>query len=123
MNSMWRPVVGYEGRYEVSVLGEARSMEREVNIRSGAKRPVPQRHLKQIGHSGGLYLMVCLHKDNDRGNNKTVHRLVLEAFDGPCPDGMESLHADGDGKNNRIENLRWGTHTENMAQRWAGGKR
>jgi hypothetical protein len=44
-----------------------------------------------------------------------VHRLVLEAFVGPCPEGMECRHLDGDPANNRLENLRWGTHRENAA--------
>jgi hypothetical protein len=42
-----------------------------------------------------------------------VHRLVLEAFVGPCPIGMECCHNDGDPTNNRLENLRWDTHRAN----------
>jgi hypothetical protein len=42
-----------------------------------------------------------------------VHRLVLEAFVGPCPDGMECRHLDGNPSNNRLDNLAWGTHSEN----------
>jgi hypothetical protein len=45
-----------------------------------------------------------------------IHRLVLEAFVGPCPEGMECRHhPDRDPANNRLENLRWGTRTENVA--------
>ncbi len=44
-----------------------------------------------------------------------VHRLVLEAFVGPCPEGMECRHLDGDRTNNRLENLAWGTRKENTA--------
>lgn len=43
-----------------------------------------------------------------------VHRLVLEAFVGPCPAGMECCHEDGDPGNNRLTNLRWDTHAGNM---------
>ncbi len=46
-----------------------------------------------------------------------IHRLVLEAFVGPCPEGMECRHLDGDGTNNRLENLAWGTPKENSADR------
>jgi hypothetical protein len=46
---------------------------------------------------------------------RLVHRLVLEAFVCPCPDGKEACHKDGDPSNNRVENLYWGTHEENMA--------
>jgi hypothetical protein len=44
-----------------------------------------------------------------------VHRLVLEAFVGPCPEGLETRHLDGNPSNNRLENLVWDTHANNMA--------
>ena len=48
--------------------------------------------------------------------SKLVHRLVCEAFHGPAPaDKPLALHSDGDSLNNHFENLRWGTHKENMA--------
>lgn len=43
-----------------------------------------------------------------------IHRLILEAFRGPCPEGMECLHDDNDRTNNRIGNIKWGTHVENV---------
>lgn len=43
-----------------------------------------------------------------------VHRLVLTAFVGPCPEGMEGCHEDGDPSNNRATNLRWDTHKNNQ---------
>jgi hypothetical protein len=46
-----------------------------------------------------------------------VHRLVLEAFVGPCPQGMECLHDDGNTSNNRLSNLCWGTRIENAKDR------
>lgn len=42
-----------------------------------------------------------------------VHRLVLEAFVGPCPDGMECDHKNRDGLDNRADNLAWVAHSEN----------
>lgn len=42
-----------------------------------------------------------------------VHALVLEAFVGPCPDGMECCHNDGDATNNKLTNLRWDTPKAN----------
>lgn len=51
-----------------------------------------------------------------------VHRLVCLAFHGPCPDGMEVRHLDGDPANNRISNLRYGTHSENMLDRRRHGR-
>ncbi len=49
--------------------------------------------------------------------NVTIHKLVLEAFVGPRPAGMECRHLDGDRTNNRVSNLQWDTRQENMADR------
>ena len=59
-------------------------------------------------HSGHLYVSI-------RGVRRYVHQLVLEAFVGPRPEGMESRHfPDRDPANNRVENLSWGTHQQNI---------
>lgn len=73
------------------------------------------RRLKIVKHHSG-YSMVCLSKD---GVQKThfIHRLVLETFVGRCPKGMEACHNDGNRQNNTIGNLRWGTRTDNQADR------
>jgi hypothetical protein len=44
---------------------------------------------------------------------RKAHRLVLEAFVGPCPEGMECRHLDGNPQNNHVSNLCWGTVSEN----------
>lgn len=59
------------------------------------------------------YFYVCLRK-NKQSYNRSIHRLVLETFVGPCPDGMECRHLNGKKTDNRIGNLRWGTHRENI---------
>lgn len=46
-----------------------------------------------------------------------VHCLVLEAFVGYCPFGLQCLHWDGNPANNNLTNLRWGTQSENMMDR------
>lgn len=80
-----------------------------------------RRELKQANHSAG-YRVVGLRRASERkrGGKVTVlfvHRLVLEAFVGPCPEGMECRHLDGTRTNNRLSNLAWGTSAENEADK------
>lgn len=56
-----------------------------------------------------------------RGDMRSVHRIVLEAFVGPCPPGMVCRHLDGNPANNHLDNLRWGTDQENGQDRVAHG--
>ena len=53
--------------------------------------------------------------------NAKVHRLVLFAFVGPCPDGMQCRHLDGNNNNNHVSNLAWGTPRENQHDRFLHG--
>lgn len=62
------------------------------------------------GFGGYPSLDLWLH---GRPYRKLVHRLVLEAFVGPCPEGMEGCHSNGNPRDNRLSNLRWDTRTEN----------
>lgn len=49
-----------------------------------------------------------------QGKTYKVHRIVCEAFNGPAPDGAVCMHLDEDYRNNRPENLKWGTQKENL---------
>lgn len=68
-----------------------------------------------LRHSYDRYghVRVVLYRSGSR-RRYFIHRLVLETFVGPCPEGMEGCHRDGDPSNNRIENLYWGTHADNV---------
>lgn len=103
----WRPIVGYEGVYEVSSCGRIRSVARVVN-----RRFLKARMLKLSGSHKDGYSRFTPYSQG-RGKSRTVHRIVLEAFVGPRPPGCECRHIDGDRANNRIENLCWGTKAEN----------
>lgn len=58
-----------------------------------------------------------------RGCTRSVHRLVLEAFVGPCPKGMEGSHIDGNAGNNTLENLCWETPSQNNQRKRGHGTR
>jgi hypothetical protein len=109
----WRAVLGYEGVYEVSDLGRVRSVAHVIVRANGARQSIAARLLATRGvGSRRAYLGVHLSHmgvKSDRG----VHTLVAEAFIGPRPDGREVRHINGDGRDNRAENLAWGTHSEN----------
>ncbi len=66
------------------------------------------------------YLRVWI-RENGRRQRHLVHRLILEAFRGPCPEGMESRHLDDDRSNNHIDNLAWGTRSENTVDQVKSG--
>ena len=70
-----------------------------------------ERWLKPILGSHG-YLYIVLYK-NRKDHIKLIHRLVLETFVGPCPKGMEACHNNGIRTDNRLENLRWDTRSNN----------
>lgn len=101
----WKPVVGYEDHYEVSDDGQVRRIGRVAGATVG--RVLKQKRLKPWGHRS-----VQLQQYGE-GRWLCVHRLVLEAHGGPCPDGMECRHLDGNSENNHVSNLKWGTHKEN----------
>lgn len=64
---------------------------------------------------------IMAERRTDRMVHERVHRLVLEAFIGPCPDGMVGCHTDGDPLNNRLDNLRWDTPSNNNRDKRAHG--
>lgn len=108
----WLPVVEYEGCYEVSDQGRVRSLGRMVrNSRGGGMRRISSRILAQA-YDGHKRSQVCLSKDG-KAKVRLVHQLVLEAFCGPRPLGMECCHWNDDPSDNRLDNLRWDTHSAN----------
>lgn len=112
----WRPVVGYEGLYEVSDRGAVRSIDRVIARREHTVtykgRLLKPRHMAPMG-----YETVGLSK-NGRPRTIFVHVIVLEAFVGPRPDGMVSCHNNGDPNDNCPSNLRWDTQASNMRDRY-----
>jgi hypothetical protein len=69
----------------------------------------------------GVYRGISLRDRFKKGSRTTIHRLVLLAFAGPCPPGMECRHLDGNPANNRLRNVCWGTHRANIGDRGRHG--
>ena len=115
----WRPVVGFEGLYEVSSEGRVRSLRRE---RSGPHYSnggiIRERELRHWFTKG--YPCVSMRKDG--GTFKSpVHLLVASAFLGPRPEGMETCHNDGNRNNPAASNLRFDTYEGNRADTYLHG--
>lgn len=120
MTEIWRSIPGWVGFYEVSDQGRVRSLARAVPGRPGVLIVKRDRMLTPMPSRSG-HLSVALCRDGRRSYMK-VHRAVLLAFVGPCPDGMEGCHNDGDPTNNRLANLRWDTHASNMVDKVTHGR-
>lgn len=116
----WKPVVGYEGLYEVSSFGQVRSLRRTCKASRGigAIRPVPEKIMTQVLRKGYPGTSLCR---NGKHKIVRIHKLVLEAFVGPCPRGMNGAHDDGNPLNCRASNLRWDTQEGNCADKHRHG--
>ena len=98
---VWKPIVGFEGLYEISNLGKVRNSKGET-LKQGIKRT-----------NCTCYKLVNLWKDG-RYYKKYVHRLIAEAFI-PNPGNLPMVnHKDEDGTNNSIDNLEWCTREYNV---------
>lgn len=101
MTELWKDIPKSEGKYQVSDNGRISSSKffGEVRLLST--------------YLDGRYTRVTLHL-NGRHIKPLVHRLVMEAFVGPRPDGYEVNHIDGNKLNNALSNLEYTTSSENM---------
>jgi hypothetical protein len=108
----WKNVVGYEGVYSISNLGNVRRDAPSL-IGRGISKPGRLIKPRKNGRSGYFQVHLCM---NRIPTYRWVHRLVLEAFVGPAPTVKHiPNHIDGDKWNNAPENLEWVTQAENIA--------
>lgn len=93
----WRVIPEFSCKYEASNLGRVRNRRTGLVLK---QRLNPRR-----------YPVVEL--SDGKSRECMVHRLMLSAFHGPAPEGQEGCHGNGIKTDNRIENLRWDTHSSN----------
>ena len=110
-DEQWKTIPGWEGFYEASDMGRIRSVDRivqrkgwDMKLRGKVLKPAPD-------HYGHLYVNLNRGGTPTRGS---VHRLVMLTFVGPCPAGMEVCHQNGTPEDDRLTNLRYDTHANNM---------
>lgn len=113
---MFKAIEGYEGIYEVSDLGEVRSVDRIVEFKDGRNAHYKGKVLKLAMNVHG-YFTVMLSK-NGITKMMTVHRLVAEAFL-PNPENLPEVHHINHVKtDNRACNLKWVTRAEQFDDHW-----
>lgn len=107
MQEIYKPIKGYEGLYEVSNLGNVKSFKH--------KQPMI---LKPKMIKGYPTVSLCV---NGQCKQFGIHRLVAESFITRITDKNEINHIDGNKANNRVDNLEWCTHTENVRHAFRTG--
>ena len=111
-NEEWRPIIGYEGYYEVSNLGRAKSVSRVIN-RESTGNITKIGAIRKVHWTPKGYYRIQLVKEKESKNHQ-VHRLVGEAFV-PNPDNKPFInHKNSIRTDNRVENLEWVTPSENL---------
>lgn len=122
-DEIWKDIPGFEGKYQASTLGRIRSVDRVMRVTVRGKEQV--RHYKgQVLKPGKQtktgHLTVVLGKNY---GSMPVHTAVALTFLGPRPKGLDVCHNDGNPENNRANNLRYDTRTENILDVYRTGGR
>ena len=113
-NEIWKDIPGYEGRYQVSNMGRIKSLSRTIhsaNQNGPFDYQTKERLLSPGKHDKCGHLSVVLHSPR---KSWMVHQLVMQAFVGERPPGKVICHNNGDASDNKLENLRYDTQTENV---------
>lgn len=107
-NEIWKTIPEYEGLYLISTLGKVKRLKPR-----NRKSFKPNYLLTPYNGSHG-YLIVALIKDK-KVRTFTIHRLMAITFFGPRPEGYHVNHKDANKWNNKLSNLEYVTHAENIA--------
>ncbi len=102
----WRPIPGYDGKYEASTEGDVCRM-----LKSG-KRKMLTSYLKKSKKKGSDYYIVKLTDSEGKSKEMKTAKVVFETFRGKVPEGYCIYHKDGDPKENRLNNLAALTNSE-----------
>lgn len=120
MSEQWRQIPDWEGFYEVSNDGRVRSVDRTITHPLSGLTALKGRLLKQAP-TGGHLVVTLIDSVGRRRRVAKVHHLVLEAFVGARPAGMEGCHRNDNGYDNHLSNLRWDTRSSNVRDQVRNG--
>jgi len=118
---IWKPIKGYEGKYEISNKGRVKSLKRatKVGIKNVDSIQRKEKILTPLKLTKG-YLGVMLYDNTGKPKCQKIHRLVALHF---IPQKNQVNHIDGNKENNSVENLEWCNQTENMQHSYDIGLR
>lgn len=123
MVEVYKPITGYEKLYEISNLGNVRSLDRYNTDKNGKKKFYPGKTLKfdvtKKNHTNYYRVTLC---KNHKVSRYLVHRLVAQAFIPNLDAKPHVNHIDNNGTNNTASNLEWCTHSENMVHAQQQGR-
>lgn len=120
MQEIWKDIKGYEELYQISNLGNVKSLKRKTLGKKHGNHYLKERILKP-GKSGNYY-HVCLRKNNV---NKIfyIHRLVAQTFIKNIENKNQVNHKNGKTTDNNVNNLEWVTASENQTHAYKVLKR
>lgn len=121
MIEKWEPILGYEGKYEVSNLGNVRSLDRVTFTKCGRELPIKGRVLRPNVSNKDSYPRIILYGKNTSYKIYYIHRLVAAAFIPNLKNKPVVNHKDGIRNNNCVDNLEWCTQSENVRHAFATG--
>lgn len=123
----WKAIPGFSG-YEISNQGQVRSYWKQTAFASSWEiGDRPSRILKTVPSGSRKEYRAIILCRNGQQFRRRIARLVALAFLGPCPEGLEVCHNDGNPQNDRLNNLRYDTHKSNMEDasrqtKWPNGE-
>ena len=120
MEEIWKDIEGYEGYYQISNLGNVKSLARTITRKDGQTRFYNERIMDKRVSTDGYYIAKLTVKRKSKSIG--IHILVAKAFI-PNPNNLPEVnHKDFDRKNNRVDNLEWCTHQDNIRYSWERGR-
>jgi len=118
MEEIWKSIIGYEGYYKVSNIGNVRSLDRVIINSKGISFRKKGKNIAKTDNGHG-YKIASLSKDGRK--NMYVHRLVAIHFLDNKDNHIEVNHIDGNKSNNMAQNLEWCDRSKNMKHAYSTG--